>query len=161
MGAVIAFAVLAIFIIAGAAAFIVTDRLIYALLSCLLVFVGLAGMFLLLDAPFLAIAQILIYAGAIVTLVLFVVMLTVGNRPVENPTRHQLSAAMISVGLFVLLTLAIKESRWPLAKATMFKDTNFLATQIFGTYKLPFELAGVLLLAAVIGAVYLAKEELQ
>lgn len=157
--AAVMFYILAALIIIGAILFLRTDRLVYALLFSLMIFLSLAGLYLLLDAPFVAMSQVLIYAGAIIVLITFVVMLTVGNRPVEGEPRNKLIPAIASIGLFIILFITINSTKWVIAKNNVFKGTDYLARQIFTTYRLPFELAGVLLLAAVIGAVYLAKEE--
>ncbi|MBM3457012.1 MAG: NADH-quinone oxidoreductase subunit J [Armatimonadetes bacterium] len=128
-------------------------------------FVGVAGLYLLLSAPFLAAAQVLIYVGAITVLILFAIMLT-AQRLMREP-RHALPArilsGVLSFGLFVLLVWTAQRGPWkqvPEDQRTPSGEyLNQLSGSLLGTYLLPFEIASVLLLAALVGAIILAKEE--
>ena len=133
----------------------------YALFPCL---VGIAGMFALLEAHFLFVAQLLVYAGAILVLILFALMLT---RDVMNPAEPQtnrmgfLSALLCAAGgLFSTYALAIQP--WALSTITpapAAEQTVALGQSLIGAYALPFEVASLLLLAALVGSIVLAKSE--
>jgi len=156
----IVFYALSALLIVGALAVVFLPRIIHAALSLVLFFVGIAGVFILLQAEFIAAAQIIIYAGAITVLVLFAVMLTQRSQsPESNPFNAQrLVAAVVAAALFVAL----------LSGLTTLSGTNTLGVDVdlipslgalmLGQWVLPFEIASVLLLAALIGAVAIAKE---
>jgi len=153
------FAVLAV----GSAIVVVAHRNpIYSTMSLVLTLFSIAVLFVLLGAPFLAALQILIYAGAILVLFLFVVMLL--NIQREEAPYHgqplQRWAAVLGAAVFcgmvaMLLFRAQLPSPGPLtAELVSFKG---LATELFSTYLLPFEIVGLLLLVAVIAAAAVAK----
>jgi len=126
------------------------------LLVCLL---SLAGLYVLSTAEFLAVAQILIYAGGILVILLFGIMLTtrISGKPLVVEHRHILSGALTAVALFVLLSLYLpgltveKNMLSP-------EPVSTLGLQLFSQYSLVFEIAGVLLLVALIGAAVIASE---
>lgn len=131
-------------------------------------FLMLAGLYLTLQAPLVAALQVLIYAGAIMVLVVFVIMLlNLGNpeqlRERFNP-RMGLAAALGA--LFVLQFLVFVLSRptgytQPSSQASEIGTPGFLGRVLFTDYLLPFEAVSLLLLAAVVGAVVLAKRKLE
>ncbi len=144
-----------------AALLVVSIRNIFhAVLFLVVTFVGVAALYLTLSAAFLAMIQVLIYVGAIAVLTLFAVFLTRNAMTQGNPPgRFQLSAFATSILVFLTLTIAAQNSVWASGPST---DTNFspenLAQALFTTYAFPFELASVLLLVAMIGAIVIAKE---
>jgi NADH-quinone oxidoreductase subunit J len=125
-------------------------------------FGSLAGLYVLLGAPLIAAAQVLIYIGAISVLVLFAIMLTQSKA---GPTRlvfhHQAWAgAFAAIVLAVLLAIVLGATEWPNAgDRPVPSPTDALARLLFSDYVLPFEVVSVLLLAAVIGAIFLARRE--
>ena len=125
-------------------------------------FASLAGLYVLLGAPLVAAAQVLIYIGAISVLVLFAVMLTQSK---EGPTRlvfhsQAWAAGIATAFLAVLLAFVLAGTDWPEAQAQPTGSaTDALARLLFSEYVLPFEIVSVLLLAAVIGGVFIAKRE--
>ncbi len=128
-------------------------------------FGALAGLYVLANAPVVAAAQVLIYIGAISVLILFAIMLTqskIGTTALVFQTQARW-AAMAAVILAVLLTLTMTATSWPAGVGLdeqQKKDlTHKLATTMFDSYVLPFEVVSVLLLAAVIGGVFIAKRE--
>ncbi len=138
-------------------------------LFLILNFIALAGMYLTLNAQFVAIIQILVYAGAIMVLVLFVIMLL--NLQDEEPLRETLTKRHYASLLFALLTLAmlIEAIGWmggdtldrmqqqsPLAVAN--GTVQHIGDVLFSSYVFPFELTSILLLAAMLGAVVIAKK---
>jgi NADH-quinone oxidoreductase subunit J len=119
--------------------------------------------YLLLAAPFVAFVQVIIYVGAIVVLLLFGIMLTrapVGRRVLDNTVRARVGAFVVGAGLFTMLTVflagAFGEKRIVNQAATA---TSALGESLFRNYVLPFEAVSVLLLAALIGAIVLARRD--
>jgi NADH-quinone oxidoreductase subunit J len=128
-------------------------------LAMMVCFGALAGIYVMAGAPLVAAAQVLVYIGAISVLVLFAIMLT---QTKAAPTRlvfqtQAVPAAVAAVILVVVLVLTIISTSWGGAGERGHTDTSDLATTIFTDWVLPFEIVGVLLLAAVIGGVFLAK----
>lgn len=129
------------------------------MISC---FAALAGLYVLLGATLVAAAQVLIYIGAISVLVLFAIMLTQSKAgPARLVFHHQAwAAALVSLGLALLLTLVVASTAWPDVQARrLASPADELARLLFSDYVLAFEVVSVLLLAAVIGGVFLAKRE--
>lgn len=124
-------------------------------------FLGVAGIYAMLQADFLFAVQILIYVGAVSTLILFGIMLTRGVRGEEAQNNAQLlPAALLSALLFAVILLpVIFLTAWP-ASADQAPDTTvaLLGQELMGPYALPFEVAGVLLLVALVGAIVVARE---
>ncbi len=136
-------------------------------------FAGVAGLFFLLEADFLAAVQLLLYAGAVMTVVIFAIMLA-EMRELEDAAPHagwlaQLRSGRLgwaplagSVALFAVLVAAYERGAagWPKTALPAPADsTRFVAGALFGPYALPFEVASVLLLAALVGAVILTRVE--
>jgi NADH-quinone oxidoreductase subunit J len=143
---------------------VVTSRnIVHAALYLVVALASVAGVYLLLAAPFVAFVQVIIYVGAIVVLILFGIMLTrapVGRRVLDNTLRARVGAFVIGLGMFAMLS-------WFMADAWAGKrissraatTTAALGTSIFRNYVLPFEAVSVLLLAALIGAIVLARRD--
>lgn len=152
-------------IVLGAAIAVVTRRNVahaaFALLPC---FLGLAGLYAALDADFFFVIQVLIYAGAILVLFVFALMLT---RDVVNPSEPQMNRITgFAVPLVLILALCtgalLLMHGWrisPEAPATGAQQTADLGAALIGPYAVPFEAASLILLAALVGAVVLAKTE--
>jgi NADH-quinone oxidoreductase subunit J len=162
-GQEVAFLVLAV--VGGLAGLlVVTSRnVVHAALWLVVALASIAGVFLLLAAPFVAFVQVIIYVGAIVVLILFGIMLTrapVGRRVLDNSLRARIGALVIGAGVFAMLTWFMAEAwggkRISSRAAT---STGALGIAIFKNYVLPFEAVSVLLLAALIGAIVLARRD--
>jgi NADH-quinone oxidoreductase subunit J len=162
-GQEVAFLILAV--IGGlAGVLVVTSRnVVHAALYLVVALSSVAGVYLLLGAPFVAFVQVIIYVGAIVVLLLFGIMLTrapVGRRVLDNSPRARVGALVIGAGVFAMLTAflagAFGDARIANHAATA---TAALGTSIFRNYVLPFEAVSVLLLAALIGAIVLARRD--
>ncbi|MCY3764344.1 MAG: NADH-quinone oxidoreductase subunit J [Gemmatimonadetes bacterium] len=143
----------------SAAAVVFVSRLIYAVFALLFTFFGVAGLYVFLDADFLAGAQVLIYVGGILILLLFGVMLT--NRIYDLnllAERVQFLPSVVVVGAgFALLVMVIVKTSWPLSGGPApASSTAEIGKALMTTYVLPFEVAGMLLLAALLGASMLA-----
>lgn len=136
-------------------------NLIHAALLLALSFVSVAGIYVLLHADFLAAVQVLIYGGAIPVLIVFGVMLTrtPGNRE-SNPVNRQtvLWGSGVAALLFAVLMLALNKAEFAV-KGTLTKEPSVegIARLMLGDFLISFEVAAVLLLAAMIGAIVLAR----
>ena len=149
-------------ILLGAALLVVTMRdIIRCGLAMIVSFGALAGLYVLLEAPLLAAAQVLVYIGAISVLILFAIMLTQTKAaPVRLVFQSQaVPAAILAVVLALLVAVAVAATDWDAVPDRLATATEALAALVFRDYILPFEVVGVLLLAAVVGAVFLARRE--
>ena len=161
-GEVIAFWALSAVLVVSALAVVLSKNLFHSVLWLALALTGTAGVFLLLNAEFLAAVQVLLYAGGIVTVAVFAIVVTerlVGER-ITQTSRSLAGGAVVSIALFGLLVTAVV--RQPLAAAAppMTGDlTKALGETVLTRFVLPFELLAVLMLAALLGAVYFARPE--
>jgi len=134
-----------------------------AALSLTVTLVSLAVLFLGLDAPFLAFVQIAVYAGAIMVLLIFVIML-LGVSHVDMPMLKRpslgLAGPLIALALFAVLAAAILRGSLPAASTDPLPEdhVNAIADLLFGRYTFAFEAASVLLLAALVAAVVVARK---
>jgi NADH-quinone oxidoreductase subunit J len=143
---------------------VVTSRnIVHAALYLVVALASVAGVYLLLAAPFVAFVQVIIYVGAIVVLILFGIMLTrapVGRRVLDNTLRARAGAFVIGLAVFAMLTWFMADAWAGKRIATKAATTTAaLGTSIFRNYVLPFEAVSVLLLAALIGAIVLARRD--
>jgi NADH:ubiquinone oxidoreductase subunit 6 (subunit J) len=155
------FAVLAT-VMLGSALLVVTLRdIIRCGLAMIVAFGALAGIYVMLGAPLVAAAQVLVYIGAIAVLILFAVMLTQAkNAPVRLVFQAQaLPAAIAATVLALMIGLTVSATDWGAATRRIATGTDALARLLFNSYVLPFEVVSVLLLMAVIGGIFVAKRE--
>lgn len=149
--------------VGGALAAILLKNLVHAALALTLAFLGLALLFLRLDAQFAGFAQILVYIGAVAILVVFAILLTRGSDlPREGVfSKTWLVGLMIAAGVFAILGWADLESaRWlPRSAAAPNVTVNDIGQALMGRYVLPLEIVAVLLTAAMLGAVIVAMHE--
>ena len=148
----------ALLLLAGALWVVTLQNVFRAALSLGLVLVSVAGLFLCLEAEFLAFVQILVYVGAILTLVVFAIMLTArlqvsSPRP---PTRPRLPAAVASIGLFIVLSATTRTLTWPSALPHESVSLAVLGQELVTKLVLPFELVSLVFVAALVGAIALA-----
>jgi NADH:ubiquinone oxidoreductase subunit 6 (subunit J) len=152
-------------IMLGAAIFVVIGRdIVRSGLSMILSFAALAGIYVLAGATIVAAAQVLIYIGAISVLILFAIMLTQTKAgPLQLVFHHQAWAgALAAVGFAFLLIVSVINTQWPLVVTErLHSDTREVALLLFNDplYVFAMQVIAVLLTAAVIGAVFLAKRE--
>lgn len=148
-------------ILSGAWIVVTARNLIHAALCMALCFFGVAGLFALLDAPFLVVVAIVIGAGGISVLIIFAIMLTRGAGMGDAPLTNRWPMALaISLLFFGALTAMLVSAPWPNATSPITQDTVAalgIALLDPNQYLLPFEIASVLLLAALIGAAYVAS----
>jgi NADH-quinone oxidoreductase subunit J len=150
-------------VLLGAALLVVLSRdIIRSGLWLVLSFAGLAGIYALLASPFMAVAQVLVYMGAISVLILFAIMITQSKAGPGRLVfqRQWWAGAIAAVVLVVLMLVAILLTTWPLAGGEIVPQAaRDIARLLFGDYLFAFEVVGVLLLAAVIGGLYLARRD--
>jgi NADH:ubiquinone oxidoreductase subunit 6 (subunit J) len=144
----------------GAGLLVVTLRnIIHSAIAMMVCFGSLAGMYALLGAPIVAAAQVLIYLGAISVLILFAIMLTqAGDANLPAPFHPQVWVAAVAALAIVGLTgWAAITTDWGAAASTVAIAVDAVAQALFTDYALPFEILSLLLLVAIIGAIYLAR----
>ena len=156
----IVFYILAVVAVGSALMVLFVRNLFHAALFLILSFLAVSGVFVLLHADFLAAVQVLLYAGAIAILIIFGVMLT-HDTARGNPSNRQFASALIiGVATFLLLVAVIRSTVWPVSAIPPLETTTeALAGVIFYRFVLPFEVASVMLLAAMIAAIVLARED--
>ncbi len=150
----------AVMLIAGL--LVVTMRdIIRCGLAMIVCFGALAGIYVILRAPLVGAAQVIVYIGAISVLILFAIMLTqTKDAPARLVFQTQARAAgLASIVVAVLVILAVLATDWGEASTVQRVDTEKISEVLFTSFVLPFEIVSVLLLAAVIGGVFLAKRE--
>jgi NAD(P)H-quinone oxidoreductase subunit 6 len=158
------FYLIAIITVGSAVVVAFSRNIIYSAFSLLGTFAGVAGLYVFLGADFVAAVQVLIYVGGILVLILFAVMLThrITDVEITNRAVGRLPGLMV-VGIFLaLLIQTIRETPWVKAKELAHQPTTAQIGDLFlETYLLPFELASLVLLAAMIGAVVLSRKEIK
>lgn len=139
------------------------DKVVHMVVSMAAAFLGLAGMFVLLEAEFVAFVQVLIYAGAVSILMIFGIMMTKHQQVEREPVKplHETLAAVGALCLFGLLFYAIRSTAFPEPQPFQAVEDNTVAIGqlLYTGYVIPFELLSVLLTVAFIGAIVLAKKE--
>jgi len=157
--------VLTAMLIASAMGVVLLQNIVYAAFLLGATFISVAGLYLLLNADFVAAAQVLIYVGAVNILILFAIMLVNKRQDyqdVKYGTLRSVVTGAVCVGLFALLGVTVTSTSWaistPIAKLP--STMVVIGQHFFSDYLLPFELASVLLLVALIGAIVLARREL-
>lgn len=160
----VSFLILAAMMIGGALGVVLLANIVYSAFLLGLVFIGISGLYILLNAGFVAAAQVLIYVGAVNVLILFGIML-VNKRedfvPIRNAWVSRVATAAVCVGLFALLSAMVLATPWSISTALPAGDEAIytIGKHFFSDYLLPFELASVLLLMAMIGAIVLARRD--
>ena len=158
----ITFVALSIILVGSALAVVLSKNLFHAVLWLALALTGTAGIFLLLDAEFLAAVQLLLYAGGIITIVVFAIVVTerlVGERLTQTNMRIG-GGALISLVLLGFIVNVLRKSPLPGVRPEMPGDlTRTLGQSVLTRYVLPFELLAVLMLAGMLGAIYFARPE--
>jgi NADH-quinone oxidoreductase subunit J len=141
-----------------------SHNIIYSAFSLLGTFMGVAGIYIFLGADFVAGVQVLIYVGGILVLILFAVMLThrITDVEITNRGAGRLPALIIVAVFFALLVQTVRETPWVKVKEVAYQPTTAKIGDLFlENYLLPFELASLVLLAAMIGAVVLSRKEIK
>jgi NADH-quinone oxidoreductase subunit J len=146
-------------VVGGGLAVVTLRNIIHSAIAMMVCFGSLAGMYLLLGAAIVAAAQVLIYLGAISVLILFAIMLTqAGDANIPAPFHRQVwFAALVALAVGGLIGWAAVTTNWGDNLSVAAIDIQQIATALFTTYALPFEIVSLLLLAAIIGAIFLAR----
>ena len=151
---------LAVVTVGSAAVVVFARSLIYSAFALLFTFMGVAGLYLLLGADFLATTQLLVYVGGILVLLLFGVMLThkLYDLELRSEVTQFLPGLVIAAGVFGLLTLTAIRTQWSIGpgRAPAF-TTNEIGQLFMGRFLLPFEAASILLLVALMGAAMIVR----
>lgn len=163
-GKSIMFFLFALFAITGAIFMISNTKVVHTIVSVAFTFLSLAGLYILLEAEFIAVVQVLIYAGAISILMIFGIMLTKHQGEEIEPQRpvHNVLLIIGSLGLLGMLFYAIQSSTFPDAAGILTAgedNTMEIGKLLFTAHVIPFELLSVLLTVALIGAIVIAKRE--
>ena len=164
------FTVLAVVTVITAILVIVQRNPVASAIYLIITLFSLAGVYLLLNAPFIAVIQVLVYAGAIMVLFLFVIMLLNLEKEKRLITRHRLQKVLgvffgiILLGLIGMIFKSVllegSKGKFPPEKVAALGNTEVVARLLFTDYLLPFEITSVLLLVAIIGAIVLAKRQI-
>ena len=159
-GIVVAFWVLAVTTIGCALMVAAVRDLLQAVLFLALTFVGVAGIYIVLSADFVAVVQVLIYAGAIAVLMTFAVMLTPAADRGNSETMFQAPAAVLAGLVLAVIVFVAYDTTWQISGRGAFPATAASLGEAFlKPYAVPFEVASVLLMTAMIGAIVLTKED--
>jgi NADH:ubiquinone oxidoreductase subunit 6 (subunit J) len=157
----VVFIILSLVTLGAALAVVTSKNLFHSALFLILSFVGVASLYVLLEAPFLAAVQVLVYVGAIAILIVFAIMLTrrlMAEDLVQRNAQWGWSA-LGAVLLFVALGVILFQVNWPVVEAAVPKETiSTLGQDLMGRYLVPFEVASVLLLVALVGSIIIARE---
>ena len=163
----IVFIFLALTSIGSGVGMLVSRHAVYAALFLVLNFAAVAVLYLLLDSPFVALSQVTVYAGAIMVLFLFVIMLLGAEQlPQEFKWKDLIPAIVLGLLLlaetvyllFQKVTMTTGVASTPAAEAAL-SDPALAAARLFNNYLLPFEITSILLLVAMVGAIVLTKQE--
>jgi NADH-quinone oxidoreductase subunit J len=158
----VAFWIIAVTMAAAAVGVVTMKNIVHAALALVVVLAGVAAQYILLQAEFLGIVQVLIYIGAVLVLFLFGIMLTRApmRRSAEYDNDQRVLAGLVAALIFGVLAYLLTDEfggdRLHLAQPT---QTSALADSIFRTYVVAFEAVSMLLLAALIGAIVLARRD--
>ncbi|MGH8991556.1 MAG: NADH-quinone oxidoreductase subunit J family protein [Acidimicrobiia bacterium] len=164
-GANVAFWIIAAVMAAAAIAVVTVPNVVHAALSLVVVLAGVAAQYILLQAEFVGLVQVLIYIGAVIILFLFGIMLTRSpmKRNIELDNNQRLAAGAVAALILVVLTVRLFDSFGgidiDLAQAAAANDTSAVADSIFRVYVVAFEVVSMLLLAALVGAIVLARKD--
>ena len=160
----ICFIILSAIIVSGSLSVVLLNNIVYSAFLLGGVFMGVAGLYLLLNASFVAAAQVLVYVGAVNVLILFAIMLVNKReelKPVKGLRLRKLLSGAVCAGLLLLLVRVDLTTKWSVPGPIAIGEgaTERIGEHLFTDYLLPFELASVLLLMAMIGAIVLARRD--
>ena len=161
----ICFSILSLIIVIGALGVVILESIVYSAFLLGGVFMSVAGLYLLLNASFVAAAQVLVYVGAVNVLIIFAIMLVNKKedlKPIKNLNSRRIISTTICLTLFSLLARVDLTTVWSLSNPSNSireESTIRIGEHLFSDYLLPFEVASVLLLMAMIGAIVLARRD--
>ena len=155
------FWLIAIITLGSALMMVLNKNIFHSALLMVVTFIGVAAVYVMLSADYMAAVQMLVYAGAISIFIVFGVMLTQkGNMKQTNLfAKHTALAGLVSLAIVGINAFMVIKTNWPLSTATPPQETvGQIAELMLTKYVVPFEVAAVLLLVALLGAVIIAKE---
>lgn len=160
----VSFGLLAFMMIGAALGVVLLTNVVYSAFLLGGTFISVAGLYLLLNADFVATAQVLIYVGAVNVLIIFAIMLVNKQQdfaPMPRAWVRRGATAVVCTGLFALLTTMVLSTPWTLSTEQAVGNASIvtIGQHFFTDFLLPFELASVLLLMALVGAIILARRE--
>ena len=150
--------------VSGAAGVALSRNILYSALGLLMALLGVGALYVFLSADFLAVTQLLVYIGGVLVLVLFAVMLTsqIKDINVSNVSIGIPAGAALFVSAAALLTFVAAKTPWPVrAETPLVETTHAIGNAFLTRWLLPFELASLVLLATLVGAVVIARKELK
>ncbi|NER52972.1 MAG: NADH-quinone oxidoreductase subunit J [Symploca sp. SIO1A3] len=162
---IISVGLLSVMMLGAALGVVLLNNIVYSAFLLGGVFISISGLYLLLNADFVAAAQILIYVGAVNVLILFAIMLVNKRQdftPVANSWIRKVSTGLVCVGLFALLGTMVLATSWSTYSGSPVigqSSVTEIGMHFFTDFLLPFELASVLLLMAMVGAIILARRD--
>ena len=161
----ICFSILSLVIIIGSLGVVLLESIVYSAFLLGGVFLSVAGLYLLLNASFVAAAQVLVYVGAVNVLIIFAIMLVNKKedlKPAKYLNSRKIISTVICLTLFSLLVRVDLSNTWQLSNPGSSigeESTVRIGEHLFSDYLLPFEVASILLLMAMIGAIVLARRD--
>ena len=158
----ITFYIVAAVMIAGGLGMVLVRNMVRSALLLVLALGGVAFMYVLLSADFLAVVQILVYVGAIMVLMLFAIMLTPNqvDLPSAAPQAQRITAAVTALAVLAMSVFVVVSHPWRVRSVPLdIPTTEQIGTLMLSTYVLPFEIASLLLTVGLIGAVVIARED--
>jgi NAD(P)H-quinone oxidoreductase subunit 6 len=161
---IVAFGLLTAMLLLAALGVVLVNNVVYSAFLLAGAFLSISGLYLLLNADFVAAAQILIYVGAVNVLILFAIMLVNKSEefaPMKRAGLRRAVTALVCFGLFGLLGAMVVTTPWAIAPSPPLGDISIvkIGLHFFSDFLLPFELASILLLMALVGAIVLARRE--
>ena len=159
----VTFAILSVLVLGSALGVVLFANIVYSAFLLGGVFISMAGIYILLNADFVSAAQILVYVGAVNVLILFAIMLVNKRedfKPLKNGWLRQGSTAVVCAGLFALLSAVSIVTPWSISTVSPLASSVVpIAKHFFTDFLLPFELASILLLMSMVGAIILARRD--
>jgi NAD(P)H-quinone oxidoreductase subunit 6 len=158
------FLVFALLTIVGAGFVAFSRNIVHSAFALLLSFFGVAGLYVILSADFIAATQVIVYIGGILVLILFGVMLTerIDKVNISNAAMKPARAWLLLIAIMAILVIAIYKTDWPVRTPLAPEpQTAAIGNALLSTYLLPFEVASVLLLVALIGAIIAGRKEVR
>jgi NADH-quinone oxidoreductase subunit J len=158
------FYAIAFLTVAGAAGVALSRNIVWSCIGLLMALLGTGSIYVFLSADFLAVAQLLVYIGGVLVLILFAVMLTnrIGDVNITNASVGLVGGIALFAAVTPLLVFVAMLVPWPVRKVPALAPTTALiGNEFLSTWLLPFEVASVVLLATLVGAVVVARKELK
>ncbi len=162
MGELAAFIILSALTLIPAVVVVTSGNVVRAAMSLIPSFLGVTGLFVLLGAEFVAGIQILIYAGAIAVLILFVIMLTEGGTglAIRQLNEQRLPGIVVAGALTIGLVVLVLRTAWPLTAGTLpASNVTAIGTAFLTDFILAFEISSLVLLVSLVGALVIARKE--